>query len=78
MAALLKPALLPGEVLALHLVREGKDKGQAVGYLADGTMVVVNRAQALIGQQVQAQVQNIVQTGAGVIIFAELKVAAAA
>ncbi len=78
LAALLKPALLPGEVLTLRLAREGKDKGQAVGYLADGTMVVVNHAQALVGQQVQVQVQNIVQTGAGVIIFAELKVAAAA
>jgi uncharacterized protein YacL len=54
-------------------VREGKEKGQAVGYLADGTMVVVNHAQQLIGQQADVQVLSLHQTGAGVIVFAELK-----
>jgi uncharacterized protein YacL len=78
LAIALKPAILPGEVLHLRLVREGKDKGQGVAYLNDGTMVVVNQAQHLIGQQVHAQVTSLLQTGAGVIIFAELKVAAAA
>ncbi len=78
LATLLKPAILAGEVLTLRLVREGKDKGQAIAYLNDGTMVVVNQAQHLIGQQVQAQVQTLLQTGAGVIVFADLKVPAAA
>ena len=78
LATLLKPAILAGEVLTLRLVREGKDKGQAIAYLNDGTMVVVNQAQHLIGQQVQAQVQTLLQTGAGVIVFADLKVSAAA
>ena len=67
--------LLPGEVLSLRVAREGKDKGQGVGYLPDGTMVVVNNAQQLIGQQVEVQVQSTLQTGAGVIVFAELHAA---
>ena len=78
LSAALKPILQPGDMVNLRLVREGKDRGQAVGYMPDGTMVVVNQAQALIGQQVPAQVQSLLQTGAGVIIFAELKIAAAA
>jgi uncharacterized protein YacL len=73
LARLLKPVLLPGEALTLKLVREGKDKGQAVGYLPDGTMVVVNNGQPQIGQQVEAAVQSVIQTGAGVIVFADLR-----
>jgi uncharacterized protein YacL len=69
----LRVVLLPGEVLNLRIVREGRDKGQGVGYLPDGTMVVVNRAQNLVGQQVDAQVQSSLQTGAGVIVFADLR-----
>jgi uncharacterized protein YacL len=78
LAAALKPAVLPGEQFALRIVREGKDRGQGVGYLSDGTMVVVNGASGLIAQQVNVQVQSLLQTGAGVIVFAELKTAAAA
>jgi uncharacterized protein YacL len=69
--------LLPGEILSLRIAREGKDKGQGVGYMPDGTMVVVNHAQSAIGQQVEVQVQSLLQTGAGVIVFAELRQAAA-
>jgi uncharacterized protein YacL len=72
LAKSLKSILLPGEMLTLRVVREGKDKGQGIGYLPDGTMVVINNAQAHVGQQVQAEVQNSLQTGAGVIIFADL------
>jgi uncharacterized protein YacL len=57
----------------LKIVREGKDRGQGVGYTNDGTMVVVNHAQSLIGQQVRVQVTSVLQTGAGIIIFAELR-----
>jgi uncharacterized protein YacL len=78
LAAALKPRVMAGEILSLRIAREGKEKGQGVAYLNDGTMVVVKHAQALIGQQVQAQVHSLVQTGAGVIIFAELHMAAAA
>ncbi|MEO5804869.1 MAG: PIN domain-containing protein [Verrucomicrobiota bacterium] len=78
LANVLKPVILPGESFSLRIVREGKDKGQGVGYLNDGTMVVVNQAQNLIGQQVQVQVQSLLQTGAGVIVFAEFKAPMAA
>ena len=78
LARSLKTILLPGEVLTLRVVREGKDKGQGVGYLPDGTMVVINNGQPHIGQQVEAQVQSLLQTGAGVIVFAEVRSAAEA
>src|SRR6266446_2588061 len=69
----LRVVLLPGETFSLRIVREGKDKGQGVGYLPDGTMVVVNNAQSAIGQQVDVQVQSLLQTGAGIIVFADYK-----
>jgi len=72
-AKALKVILLPGEMLNLKIVREGKDKGQGIGYLPDGTMVVVNNGQPHIGHQAEVQVQNLRQTGAGVIVFADLK-----
>jgi uncharacterized protein YacL len=68
-----KTVLIPGEALHIKLVREGKDKGQGIGYLNDGTMVVVNQGHSLIGQEVHVQVQSLLQTGAGVIVFAEIK-----
>src|SRR6266446_2474869 len=70
--------LLPGEMLSLRIVREGKDKGQGIGYLPDGTMVVVNNAQSVVGHQAEVLVQSLLQTGAGIIVFADLKQAAAA
>ena len=73
LAKSLRAVLLPGEMLSLRIVREGKDKGQGVGYLPDGTMVVVNHGQPFVGHQVDAEVQTLHQTGAGIIIFAELK-----
>jgi uncharacterized protein YacL len=73
MANALKPVILPGEVFSIRVVREGKDKGQGVGYLNDGTMVVINNAQSLIGQQATVKVISLLQTGAGVIVFADLK-----
>jgi uncharacterized protein YacL len=73
LAAMLKPVIMPGEMLAIRLIREGKEKGQGVGYLNDGTMVVVNQAQHLVGKDVRVQVTTLLQTGAGVIVFAELK-----
>jgi uncharacterized protein YacL len=70
LAKALRPVILPGERLSLRIVREGKERGQGVGYLSDGTMVVVNNGVSLIGQQVEVQVESLLQTGAGVIIFA--------
>jgi uncharacterized protein YacL len=72
-ATRMKPVVLPGEVLHMRIAREGKDKGQGVGYLNDGTMVVVNHGQHLIGQSVHVQVTSLLQTGAGVIIFADVR-----
>ena len=74
-AKCLKVILLPGEILRLKIVREGKDKGQGVGYMPDGTMVVVNNGQSHIGQQIEVEVQSLLQTGAGIIVFAEAKTA---
>jgi uncharacterized protein YacL len=78
LAAALKPVVLPGDELALRVVREGREKGQGVAYLPDGTMVVINGGQSLVGQQARVAVQSLVQTGAGVIIFADVKLAEAA
>ncbi len=78
LAKSLKSILLPGEVLTLRLVREGRDKGQGIGYMPDGTMVVVNNGLPHIGHQIEVQVQNQLQTGAGVIIFADIRQPAAA
>ena len=76
-AKCLKVILLPGETLHLKIVREGKDKGQGIGYLPDGTMVVVNNGQPHVGQQVEAEVQTLLQTGAGIIVFADVRGASA-
>jgi uncharacterized protein YacL len=73
LAMRMKPAILPGEILSLRLVREGREKGQGIGYLSDGTMVVVNNGHSLVGQQARVEVTSLVQTGAGVIVFAEVK-----
>src|SRR5215831_7382369 len=58
LAKSLRVVLLPGEVVNIRIAREGRDKGQGVGYLPDGTMVVVNNAHNFIGQQVEAQVRS--------------------
>lgn len=73
LAKCLRAQLLPGEVLNLKIIREGRDKGQGVGYLPDGTMVVVNNAQTRIGQQVDVEISSTLQTGAGVIVFADAR-----
>ena len=77
-AKCLKVILLPGEILRLKIVREGKDKGQGVGYMPDGTMVVVTNGEPHIGEQIEVQVQSLLQTGAGIIVFAEVRPGAVA
>ncbi len=69
----MRPVVLPGDELELSLIKEGKDPHQAVGYLADGTMIVVNQAIDLIGTSVDIVVSSALQTSAGRLIFAELK-----
>jgi uncharacterized protein YacL len=70
---LMKSALMAGEIVHIKIVREGRDKGQGIGYLPDGTMIVVNNGQSHVGQTVGATVLSTVQTGAGVLVFAEIK-----
>ena len=69
----LRPVLVPGDVAELNLVREGRDSHQAVGYLPDGTMIVVNHARPHIGRVVTVVISSSLQTAAGRLIFAELK-----
>ncbi|MEM6911682.1 MAG: PIN domain-containing protein [Verrucomicrobiota bacterium] len=68
----LRPVVSAGDTLDLTLVKKGKDEHQGVGYLSDGTMIVVNRAADRIGDQVQVVVSSALQTSAGRLIFAEL------
>jgi uncharacterized protein YacL len=69
----LRPQLASGDELELTLVKEGKESHQALGYLPDGTMVVVNQARASLGRTVTIHVSSVVQTAAGRLFFAELK-----
>jgi len=73
LANALKPMVLPGEVLHLQIMREGKEQGQGVAYLDDGTMVVVENASRHLGQEVEASVTSILQTTAGRMIFSTIK-----
>lgn len=68
----LKPSLIPGEQLLLRLVKAGEQPAQGVGYLPDGTMVVVERAGHRIGDEASVQVTSSLQTSAGRLIFAKL------
>jgi len=73
LALAMRPVVSPGDEVELNLVKEGRDEHQAVGYLPDGTMIVVNRAAELIGSMQWVVVAGAVQTSAGRLIFAELK-----
>ena len=72
LAAAFRQPLTPGEQLALHLVKEGREHGQGVGYLDDGTMVVVQDAVRFIGSDVTVKVTNTLQTPSGRMVFATL------
>jgi uncharacterized protein YacL len=69
----LRPALIAGDELELDLIKEGREAHQAVGYLADGTMIVVNHARPHLGKVATVVVSSSLQTGAGRLVFAELK-----
>lgn len=72
LAQQLRPEVLPGEQQSIKLVQKGSNQSQAVGYLEDGTMVVVNNANKLIGKIVQVEISRSLQTAAGKMLFAEL------
>lgn len=65
----LKPIVLPGEDIVIDVIKEGKDENQGIGYLEDGTMVVVENGRHLQGKTVQVNVTSIIQTAAGKMIF---------
>ncbi len=73
LANALKPVVLPGEILRLHILKEGKEQGQGIAYLEDGTMVVVENASRHLGKEVDVSVTSILQTTAGRLIFTTLK-----
>ena len=73
LARALRPTLAAGDELDLHLVKEGREAHQAVGYLPDGTMIVVNHARSHLGKTRKVVVSSALQTAAGRLIFAELK-----
>ncbi|MDD5449463.1 MAG: PIN domain-containing protein [Candidatus Omnitrophica bacterium] len=73
LANALKPVVLPGELLEVRIVKEGKEFNQGVAYLEDGTMIVVDNTRNLIGQTVRAVATSVLQTSAGRMIFAKLE-----
>lgn len=73
LANALKPIYLPGEELMLSIIKEGKEVGQGVGYLEDGTMVVVENGRKYMGQTVKVVVTSVFQTAAGRLIFGRVR-----
>ena len=65
----LKPVVLPGEVMKVFILKEGKEYNQGVAYLDDGTMVVVDNARKMIGKTIDTSVTSVLQTTAGKMIF---------
>ncbi len=73
LANALKSLVFPGEEMQIKLIKEGKEHNQAIGYLDDGTMVVVEDAKRLIGQEVKVSVTSVLQTQAGRMIFTKIE-----
>jgi uncharacterized protein YacL len=65
----LKPVVLPGEIMKVFILKEGKEYNQGVAYLDDGTMVVVDNARKMIGKTIDVVVTSVLQTTAGKMIF---------
>jgi len=73
LANALKPVVLPGEEMTVSIVKEGKEENQGIGYLEDGTMVVVEDGKRHIGSVVRVSITSVYQTAAGKMIFADAK-----
>ncbi|TFG76173.1 MAG: TRAM domain-containing protein [Thermodesulfobacteriales bacterium] len=69
----LKPVVLPGETMNIHVVKEGKEDNQGIGYLEDGTMVVVDEAKRHLGNKIDVSVTSVLQTPTGRMIFSKVK-----
>ncbi|ADL11686.1 PIN/TRAM domain-containing protein [Acetohalobium arabaticum] len=75
LANAVKPVVLPGEEMTVEIIKEGKEPGQGVGYLDDGTMIVVDDGKQNIGDEIDVLVTSVLQTAAGRMIFAKPKAA---
>ncbi|MGL4821011.1 MAG: PIN/TRAM domain-containing protein [Bacilli bacterium] len=73
LANAIKPVVLPGEILAVQIVKDGKEHNQGVAYLDDGTMIVVEDARGLSGKKIEVEITSVLQTSAGRMIFAKLR-----
>lgn len=73
LANALKPILVPGEEFFLNILKKGKENKQGVGYLDDGTMVIIENGEEKVGQDVLLMVTSVMQTSAGRLIFAKIK-----
>jgi len=73
LANAVKPIVLPGEELRVHVIKDGKEQGQGVAYLDDGTMIVVDGGRRFIGETIGVLVTSVLQTAAGRMIFAKPK-----
>jgi uncharacterized protein YacL len=73
LANALRPVVLPGEKMSVLILKEGKEFNQGVGYLDDGTMVVVDHARKVIGKSVEITVTSVLQTASGKMIFGKME-----
>ena len=73
LANAVKPVVLPGEVMHVQVLREGKEAGQGVAYLDDGTMVVIEQGKKFLGHGVDVTVTSVLQTSAGRMIFTRVR-----
>jgi uncharacterized protein YacL len=71
LANALKPVVLPGEEMTVYVIKDGKEAGQGIAYLDDGTMVVIDSGKRFIGAEVEVAVTSVLQTAAGRMIFAK-------
>lgn len=73
LSAALRPIVLPGEEMSVQVIREGKEPGQGIAYLEDGTMVVVESGRRHVGETLEVVVTTVLQTNAGRMIFSRMK-----
>ncbi len=73
LANAVKPVVLPGEEMSAHIIKDGKEAGQGVAYLDDGTMIVVEGGKRYIGETIEVLVTSVLQTAAGRMVFAKPK-----
>ena len=73
LANAVKSVVLPGEALRINIMQEGKEHGQGVGYMDDGTMVVVENGRDYIGEYMDVNITKVLQTAAGRMIFGRVE-----